>query len=88
MADQSVKYISSTEYAKQVGLSHVTIKHKCVAGNIPGAIKVANRWLIPEGTPYVDLRFKAGGKYSGTNPRNKKPKEIPLEEYKKIHGID
>ena len=84
--EKKIKYLSCAEYAKKVGVAHNTVRHKCIAGNVPGAIKIANRWLIPEDTPYTDLRFKADGKYAGTNPRKNKPKEIPLEEYKKKYG--
>ena len=60
------KYISTAEYAKLHGYaSQIYVSKLCARGAIPGAIKVGKSYGIPEGTPKVDRRFTAGGKYSG-----------------------
>jgi len=46
------RYISSTEYAKMHGVSYELIKLFCREGRIPGAMKVARNWLIPQNAPY------------------------------------
>lgn len=82
--NKKIKYLSCKDYAEKVGVSPQTVKIKCLGGRLPGAIKVANRWLIPEDTPWVDLRVKSG-KYIGVYRKRTNEKGIPLEEYKKTH---
>ncbi len=45
-------YISLVEYAERVDKSVEIIKVFCRNGRIPGARKLANRWMIPEDAPY------------------------------------
>ena len=40
------RYVTSSEAAKVLGASHVTVSQLCQHGKIP-ALKIANRWLIP-----------------------------------------
>ena len=59
-----IGYMSTADFAKQVNRSQEIIKVFCRNGRIPGAIKVANSWLVPENAEYpvdvVDLRTSIG----------------------------
>lgn len=56
--------ITLAEYAARHGLNPVTVRHKCLRGNVPGAVKIGRDWLIPADAPYDDHRVKSG-KYVG-----------------------
>jgi len=45
-------YISLGEYAEKVDKSREIIKVLCRSGRIPGAQKMAGRWMIPKDAPY------------------------------------
>ena len=45
-------YISLGEYAVKVDKSREILKVMCRSGRIPGAQKIANRWMIPKDAPY------------------------------------
>jgi len=52
--------ITLTEYAARVGKAPRSVRQKCQAGNLPGAVKVGRDWLIPADAPYEDGRIKSG----------------------------
>ena len=59
--------ITLKEYARRIGKDPSTIRHKILAGGLPGE-KVGRDWLIEESTPYVDLR-KKGQKSQPEEPK-------------------
>ena len=52
--------IPLTEYAARIGKAPRSVRQKCQAGKVPGAVKIGRDWLIPAGTPYPDARVKSG----------------------------
>ena len=57
-------YVTLTEYAKIHNLTDNShIRKLCIAGKIPGAVKIGNAWAIPEDTPIIDRRRTADGKW-------------------------
>ena len=57
-------YVTLTEYAKTHNLSDTSyMRRLCIAGKVPGAVKIGNAWAIPENTPYIDRRRTADGKW-------------------------
>ncbi|WP_273845364.1 helix-turn-helix domain-containing protein [Rubrobacter calidifluminis] len=40
-------YETSAQAAERYGIDQSQVRRYCEAGRIPGAVKVANRWLIP-----------------------------------------
>ena len=54
-------YITIKEASKNWGISARQINYYCVAGRIPGAVKMAGVWLIPkEAEKPMDKRRKCG----------------------------
>jgi len=49
-----------TEYAERHGLLPNTVRHKCIRGTLPGAVKIGRDWFIPADAPYTDNRIKSG----------------------------
>lgn len=60
------------EYAARIGKAPRSVRQKCQAGTLPGAVKIGRDWLIPADAPYPDNRVKSG-KYIGL--RNQPPAE-------------
>ena len=57
-------YVSLTEYAKIHNMvDNSYVRKLCIAGKIPGAIKIGNAWAIPENTQIIDRRRTADGKW-------------------------
>lgn len=52
--------ITIAQYAVLVGKSPVSIRQKCLRGNLPGAVKIGRDWLIPADAPYTDNRITSG----------------------------
>ena len=61
--------VSIAEYARSKGLAIVTVRQKCVRGNLPSAKKIAGRWVVNSAEPYIDARFKTG-KYAKKNKQH------------------
>lgn len=40
--------LSAKEAARRLGLAGSTLTRWCIQGRVPGAVKVANMWLVPE----------------------------------------
>lgn len=64
------KMITLNEYAARLGKAPRSVRQKCQAGTLPGAVKIGRDWLIPADAPYADMRVKTGN-YRGW----RKPKE-------------
>ena len=52
--------ITLVEYAARIGKAPRSVRQKCQAGNLPGAVKIGRDWLIPADAPYPDQRIKSG----------------------------
>ena len=52
--------ITCKEYAKRVGLSPTSVRHKCERGGFKTARKIGRDWLIDENEQNVDRRVKNG----------------------------
>ena len=52
--------IPLTEYAARIGKAPRSVRQKCQAGNLPGAVKIGRDWLIPADAPYTDNRLSSG----------------------------
>ena len=52
--------ITIKEYAEALGLAPVSVRRKCLRGNLPGAVKIGRDWLVPADAPYIDKRVKSG----------------------------
>ena len=53
-------YITIKEASKNWDISARQINYYCVAGRIPGAVKMGTVWLIPKGAQKpADRRFKS-----------------------------
>ena len=50
----TIKYISTTEYAELHGKTRPTVKALCASGRITGAYKASSGWLIPENAPWPE----------------------------------
>lgn len=67
-------YISTIDFAKKYDKSPEIIKVYCRKGRIPGAIKIARNWLIPENASYpVDEENRREG-VRGPRPHMRKPR--------------
>ena len=44
---QTFDYITIREAAEKWGVSTRAVTYQVVAGRIPGAVKIADRWLLP-----------------------------------------
>lgn len=54
----AVDYITAQEFAERHQKTSVIIKRYCRENRIPGAIKLAGRWCVPENAKYPeDARF-------------------------------
>ena len=48
--------VTCKQYAEKVGLSPISIRHKCMRGGFKTAVKIGRDWLIDEDEPNVDHR--------------------------------
>ncbi len=55
-----IDLIPLPEYAARVGRAPISVRRKCLRGNLPGAVKIGRDWLIPADAPYEDGRIKSG----------------------------
>ena len=56
-----IKYISSSDAAKNWGISKRRVTALCKGGRVPDAVMVGDIWLIPAKTEKpVDARIKSG----------------------------
>ena len=52
-------YMTLKEVAEKWGVSPRRVNYYCVAGRVPGAVKMAGVWLIPQNTGKpADRRYK------------------------------
>lgn len=72
----AIDLISLPEYADKVGRNTSVVRRKCIAGRIPGAVKIGRNWLIPKDAPYEDYRVTSN-KYTDWRKihRRKVPKD-------------
>ncbi len=40
--------LTGREVAERIGVNDSRVRQLCIAGRFPGAMKVSNRWFIPE----------------------------------------
>ena len=52
--------IPIAKYAEARGLAANSVRHKCIRGTLPGAVKLGRDWFIPADAPYPDARVKSG----------------------------
>ena len=56
-----MKYLSVPQTAERWGISARRIQILCSEDRIPGAVKIGNRWAIPDDEPKpADARIKSG----------------------------
>ena len=56
-----MKYLSVPQTAERWGISSRRIQVLCGENRIPGAVKIGNRWAIPDDEPKpADARIKSG----------------------------
>lgn len=55
-----INMIPLSEYAALVGLDPSAIRHRCLRGTMPGAVKLGRDWLIPADAPLTDHRVTSG----------------------------
>ena len=56
-----MKYLSVPQTAGRWGISSRRIQVLCSENRIPGAVKIGNRWAIPDDEPKpADARIKSG----------------------------
>lgn len=56
-----MKYLSVPQTAERWGISSRRIQVLCNGERIPGAVKIGNRWAIPDDEPKpADARIKSG----------------------------
>ena len=68
-----MKYLSVLQTAKRWGISSRRIQVLCGENRIPGAVKIGNRWAIPDDEPKpADARIKSG-KYIKSRRENGMP---------------
>ena len=48
--------ITCKQYAEKVGLSPISVRHKCIRGGFKTAVKLGRDWLIDENEPNTDHR--------------------------------
>lgn len=66
-----MKYLSVPQTAERWGITPRRIQILCNEERIPGAVKIGNRWAIPDDEPKpADARIKSG-KYIKHNPENR-----------------
>ena len=57
----TMKYLSVPQTAERWGISSRRIQILCNEERIPGAVKIGNRWAIPDDEPKpADARIKSG----------------------------
>ena len=62
-----MNYLSVPQTAEKWGISARRIQVLCSDGRIPGAVRIGNRWAIPDDEPKpADARIKSG-KYRKCN---------------------
>ena len=68
----TMKYLSVPQTAERWGISSRRIQILCHEARIPGAVKIGNRWAIPDDEPKpADARIKSG-KYVKKPVKNEK----------------
>ena len=68
----AMKYLSVPQTAERWGISARRIQILCNEERIPGAVKIGNRWAIPDDEPKpIDARIKSG-KYIKKPAENEK----------------
>ena len=67
-----MEMLTISQYAARIGKAPRSVRQKCQAGTLPGAVKVGRDWLIPADAPYPDERSKSG---QYRNWRKKAPAE-------------
>lgn len=67
-----MEMLTISQYAARIGKAPRSVRQKCQAGTLPGAVKVGRDWLIPADAPYPDERIKSG---QYRNWRKKAPAE-------------
>lgn len=66
-----MNYLSVPQTAIRWGISARRIQVLCSNERIPGAVRIGNRWAIPDDEPKpADARIKSG-KYLKNNTKNK-----------------
>lgn len=61
LEDCVMKYLSVPQTAERWGISPRRIQILCNEERIPGAVKIGNRWAIPDNEPKpADARIKSG----------------------------
>lgn len=55
-----MQMLTITQFAARIGKAPRSVRQKCQAGTLPGAVKIGRDWLIPENAPYPDQRIKSG----------------------------
>lgn len=56
-----MRYLSVPQTAERWGISSRRIQVLCGENRIPGAVKIGNRWAIPDDEPKpADARIKSG----------------------------
>lgn len=62
-----MKYLSVPQTAERWGISSRRIQVLCGENRIPGAVKIGNRWAIPDDEPKpADARIKSGKYIKGS----------------------
>jgi len=64
-----MSFVSASEAARKMGIPQTTISKWCLAGRVPGAMKVSNMWLVPADITLADI----------DRPRMGRPRKAAVE---------
>ncbi len=65
-----MSFVSASTAAENVGVAQSTFFDWCLAGRVPGAVKVSNMWLVPDNITLDDIDRPRMGR-----PRKEKKKQ-------------
>lgn len=85
--DMSDTFITLAEAETQYGIEQETLKKKCQAGQIVGAIKKGKTWLVPALSVTGKLKLKAGVYVDGSNIYHGGKKAGWMVDYGKLRAF-